>query len=63
MSHAVIGNVSLFLDGRTAGAGGEYDMSWIAPLAVTDGAREHMTTTSSPATTIPRAARTRVPQL
>lgn len=46
----VIGNISLSLDGRMSGPGGEYDMGWIIPHAITDGARRHMisfTTTSS----------------
>jgi dihydrofolate reductase len=52
VSRAVVGNISLSLDGRTAGPGGAYDMSWIVPHAVTDGARDHMIRMSSPATTI-----------
>jgi len=35
----VIANITLSLDGRTTGPGGEYDMGWIAPYAVTDIAR------------------------
>jgi dihydrofolate reductase len=38
----VVGNISLSLDGRTTGPGGEYDMSWVAPHAVTDGSRGHL---------------------
>lgn len=48
----VIGNVSLSLDGRTSGPGGEYDMSWIVPHAITDGAREHMISVTTSATTV-----------
>jgi dihydrofolate reductase len=47
----LVGNISLSLDGRVAGPGGEYDMSWIVPHAVTDGAREHMLKVTTPATT------------
>ena len=32
-NRAVVGNISLSLDGRTTGPGGEYDMSWIVPHA------------------------------
>lgn len=47
----VVGNISLSLDGRTTGPGGDYDMSWIVPHAVTAGARSHMIRVTSPATT------------
>src|ERR1700676_1020906 len=47
----VVANISLSLDGRTNGPGGEYDMSWIVPHAVTDGARAHMVKVTSTATT------------
>jgi len=48
----VIANISLSLDGRTAGSNGEYDMGWIVPHAITNGAREHMINVTSPATTV-----------
>ena len=48
----VVANISLSLDGRTAGPGGEYDMGWIVPHAITDGARDHMINVTSPATTV-----------
>src|SRR3954451_22904364 len=48
----VIANISLSLDGRTAGKGGEYDMGWIVPHAITNGARDHMIAVTSPATTV-----------
>ncbi len=48
----VIANISLSLDGRTAGVGGEYDMGWIVPHAITNGARNHMIAVTSPATTV-----------
>jgi dihydrofolate reductase len=48
----VIGNISLSLDGRVTGPGGEYDMGWIVPHAVTDAARDHMVNITTPATTV-----------
>ncbi|MBK6644261.1 MAG: dihydrofolate reductase family protein [Anaerolineales bacterium] len=51
-TRTVIANISLSLDGRTNGTGGDYDMSWIVPHAVTDGARENMIAVTSPATTV-----------
>jgi dihydrofolate reductase len=36
----VVANISLSLDGRTHGPGGEHDMGWVASHAVTDEARE-----------------------
>lgn len=48
----VVANISLSLGGRTAGAGGEYDMGWIVPHAITNGARDHMIAVTSPATTV-----------
>jgi len=50
-TRTVVGNISLSLDGRVAGPGGDYDMSWIVPHAVTDGSRAHMTRVTSAATT------------
>ena len=47
----VIGNIALSLDGRVAGQGGEYDMGWIVPHAVTAGARSHMLRVTRDATT------------
>ncbi len=47
----VVGNISLSLDGRVAGPGGERDMSWIVPHAPTDGARDHLVKITSTATT------------
>ena len=49
---SVIANFSLSLDGRVNGPQGEYDMSWIVPHAITDGARDHMVKVTSPATTV-----------
>lgn len=51
-NRTVIANISLSLDGRTAGANGEYDMGWIVPHAITNGARDHMINVTSPATTV-----------
>ncbi|TDE00161.1 dihydrofolate reductase family protein [Jiangella asiatica] len=48
----VVANISLSLDGRVNGPGGEYDMSWIAPHAVTDAARDLMVRLTDTATTI-----------
>ena len=47
----VVANIALSLDGRTSGAGGEFDMGWIVPHAVTDAARDHMIRVTGPATT------------
>jgi dihydrofolate reductase len=51
-TRTVVGNISLSLDGRIAGRGGPYDMSWIVPHNLTDGAREHMLRVTRPATTV-----------
>lgn len=51
-SRTVVANISLSLDGRISGAGGEYDMGWIVPHALSDGARDHMIRVTSPATTV-----------
>ena len=37
-SRTVVGNVSVSLDGRINGPGGENDMGWVAPHAVSDAA-------------------------
>lgn len=47
----VVGNVSLSLDGRINGPGGDYDMGWIVPHAVTDVGRDHMVRVTGKATT------------
>ncbi|MFC0430961.1 dihydrofolate reductase family protein [Kutzneria buriramensis] len=47
----VVANISLSLDGRISGPGGEYDMSWIVPHAISEGARAHMVEVTAPATT------------
>jgi dihydrofolate reductase len=48
----VVANITLSLDGRVAGRGGDYDMGWIVPHAITDGARDHMIKVTAPATTV-----------
>ena len=48
----VVGNISLSLDGRVTGPGGEYDMGWIVPHAISDAARDHMVSVTAPATTV-----------
>jgi hypothetical protein len=56
--NTVVGNISLSLDGRVTGPGGEHDMSWVAAHAVTGAARDHMVDVTSSATTALLAART-----
>jgi dihydrofolate reductase len=51
-ARTVIGNISLSQDGKVSGPGGEYDMGWIVPHAITDAARDHMVAVTSPATTV-----------
>jgi dihydrofolate reductase len=51
-SRIVIGNISLSLDGRVTGPGGEYDMSWIIPHAITNVARDHLISITKNATTV-----------
>ncbi len=48
----VVANISLSLDGRVSGVGGEYDMGWIVPHAITNAARDHMVHVTAPATTV-----------
>ena len=48
----VVGNITLSLDGRVTGPGGDYDMGWIVPHAITDSARDHMVRVTAPATTV-----------
>jgi dihydrofolate reductase len=50
-TRTVVANITLSLDGRVAGRGGPYDMGWIVPHAITDGARTHMLRVTRPATT------------
>ena len=48
----VTGNISLSLDGRVTGPGGEYDMGWIVPHALTDESRAHLLKIASTASTV-----------
>src|SRR4029077_19531872 len=52
MTRTVVGNISLSLDGRVTGPGGEHDMGWIVPHALTDQARAHLLELIDPATTV-----------
>ena len=52
MTRKVTANITLSLDGRVNGAGGDYDMSWIVPHAITEASRDHMIRVTAPATTI-----------
>jgi dihydrofolate reductase len=47
----VVGNITLSLDGRVNGRGGDYDMGWIVPHAVTDAPRDLMVRMTGAATT------------
>ncbi|MDP9235674.1 MAG: dihydrofolate reductase family protein [Actinomycetota bacterium] len=51
MNRKVVANIALSLDGRINGLGGDMDMGWIVPHAISDGARDHMVRIMSPATT------------
>jgi dihydrofolate reductase len=51
-SRTVVANISLSLDGKVNGPGGEYDMGWIVPHAITNAARDHMINVTQPATTV-----------
>jgi dihydrofolate reductase len=51
-NRTVVANISLSLDGRINGAGGEYDMSWVVLHAVSNAARDHMVRFTLPATTV-----------
>jgi len=48
----IVGNISLSLDGRVTGPGGDHDMGWVARHAVTDTARELAMRQTSTATTV-----------
>ncbi|WP_405812902.1 dihydrofolate reductase family protein [Streptomyces sp. NBC_01390] len=47
----VVTNMALSLDGRYAAPDNPLDMSWVMPYAVTDVARDHLTSLWEPATT------------
>jgi dihydrofolate reductase len=48
---AVVANISLSLDARVTGPGGDADMGWVARHAMTDAARELQTRMTNTATT------------
>lgn len=48
----VVANISLSLDGRVTGPGGEFDMGWVARHAVTDAARDLMVRQTNTGTTV-----------
>lgn len=48
----VMGNISLSLDGRSTGPGGDFDMGWVGAHAVSDAARDHLARLTSTATTV-----------
>ena len=50
-NRTVVANISLSLDGRVTGPGGEYDMGWIVPHAIAPGSRSHMVRVTGTATT------------
>src|ERR1700758_4579266 len=52
MTRTVVGNISLSLDGRVTGPGGEHDMGWIVPHALTDESRSHLLKITGTASTV-----------
>ncbi|KAB2349032.1 dihydrofolate reductase family protein [Actinomadura rudentiformis] len=50
-NRTVAGNISLSLDGRVTGRGGDHDMSWVGRHAVADAPRDLMTRMIDTATT------------
>jgi dihydrofolate reductase len=52
MTRRVTANIMLSLDGRVNGVGGDFDMGWIVPHAITETSRNHMIRVTEPATTI-----------
>jgi dihydrofolate reductase len=52
MTRTVTANITLSLDGRVNGVGGDFDMGWIVPHAITETSRNHMIRVTEPATTI-----------
>jgi dihydrofolate reductase len=52
MTRKVTANIMLSLDGRVHGVGGDFDMGWIVPHAITETSRDHMIRVTEPATTI-----------
>jgi dihydrofolate reductase len=52
IGRTVVGNISLSLDGRVTGPGGDFDMGWVGAHAVSEGAREHLAMLTSTTTTV-----------
>jgi hypothetical protein len=48
----VAANISLSLDGRVNGRGGDHDMGWVVPHNVTDATRDFMVRMTDSATTV-----------
>ncbi|MET7418901.1 dihydrofolate reductase family protein [Dactylosporangium sp. NPDC005555] len=51
MTRRIVTNMSLSLDGRYAAPENPVDMRWVMPYAITDVARDHLTSLWEPATT------------
>ncbi len=51
MTRRIVTNIALSLDGRYCGPAGPQDMGWLMPYAVSDVARDHLTSLWEPATT------------
>jgi dihydrofolate reductase len=51
-SRRVVGQISLSLDGRFTGPGGDFDMGWVGAHGLSDGAREILTRMTNSATTV-----------
>lgn len=51
MTRRLVTNIALSLDGRYHGPAGPHDMAWVMPHAVSDVARDHLTSLCEPATT------------
>lgn len=51
MTRRIVANICLSLDGRYHGPEGPQDMGWVMPHAVSDLARDHLTSLWQPATT------------
>lgn len=47
----IVGSITLTLDGRVNGPGGDQDMAWVVPHAFSDEVRDHLTALHRPATT------------
>ncbi|WP_219415901.1 dihydrofolate reductase family protein [Pseudonocardia nigra] len=51
-TRTVVGNISLSLDGRSTGPGGDHDMGWVGAHAVSDGALDLLERLMSTSTTV-----------